>query len=385
MFKNVLEIAGQKRLSGDDLFNILEYIMLYGSISRAASRAGVSYRYAWGLLQEAEKVLDLILVDKQVGGYAGGGALLTEAGKRLLHEYKEYKHVVDRQLEHFSGRAGQERPQPVQPETETARPHGFLLLASTLEPVEAGLLDELESAFYRAKDILVRHLAAGSGKALEIARGGRVDMVLTHAPEMEEQFMAEGWGAEQLPVMTSDFVLVGPATDPANLGRAAKQPDVTEAFRQIALSRAPFVTRGDHSGTHLRETEIWEKCGITPGEEWYLFYPGVAGNLGALRFAREKKAYMLTDTASYYLSRSEGDLKIYIDSSGASGSELANTFVLTLVNPEKVASSRLGDASLFARWLRKDEGRTIIANFGRNVYEKPLFTPVIPRHKRSLG
>ncbi|MEW5785728.1 MAG: hypothetical protein AB1767_11765 [Bacillota bacterium] len=158
------------------------------------------------------------------------------------------------------------------------------------------------------------------------------------------------------------------------MGLNNRYPTVIEAFLQIALKKAPFVTRGDYSGTHLREMALWEKCGITPGEGWYLFYPGVVGNMGALRFAREKKAYMLTDTASFLLSRSEGEMKVFVKS-GLAG-ELANIFDLTLVNPEKVPSSRLKEASLFARWLRKEGGSTIIAEFGRNTYGRELFVPL---------
>jgi tungstate transport system substrate-binding protein len=377
LLKLLIEIENQKHISGNDLFCLLENIMLYGSISRAASRAGVSYRYAWGLLMEAEKALGLSLVDKQVGGYAGGGALLTGTGKSLLHEYKEFKADVDRRLDQFMSKIGPQ-PEPARLEPETTQPHDFLLMASTLEPVEAGLLDELEDAFFKEKNILVRHLAAGSGKAFDIARGGRVDMVLTHAPELEALFMAEGWGAEQIPVMASDFALAGPTADPAALGKANPPLSITEAFRQIALAKAPFVTRGDHSGTHLRETEIWEKSGITPGGDWYLFYPGVAGNLGALRYAREKIAYMLTDKASFFLSHSGGDMQLFLDNTEAFSPELANTFILTVVNPEKVPSARPDEAALFARWLQKEGGRRIVAEFGRDVYGKPLFT--LPGH-----
>lgn len=372
LFKNVLEIIGPKRLSADDLFALLENILRYGSISRAAAEAGVSYRYAWGLIQESEKVMKATLVDKYVGGYAGGGALLTAKGKRLLQEYKAYKQAIDHRLEQLMQQTFPDET-PAAKKKEVQRADNFLLLASTLEPVEAGLLDELESAYYLERGILIRHLAAGSGRALEIAKSGRVDMTFTHAPELEEQFMAEGWGACQAPIMSSDFILAGPAGDPAGLDRAGSYLSVADAFRLIADSRSPFITRGDHSGTHLRETAIWEKCGIVPGGDWYLFYPGVAGNLGALRFAREKNAYILVDRASFYLSRSEAEMKIFIGGDDPAPEELANTFVLTAVNPEKVPSVQLNEVSRFMRWLQKEEGRAIIDGFGRESYMEPLF------------
>ncbi len=372
MFKTVLEIIGPKRLSADDLFTLLENIMLYGSISRAAAEAGVSYRYAWGLIQESEKAMKATLVDKYVGGCAGGGAFLTDRGKRLLQEYKAFKQAIDHRLEQFMQQTFPDET-PAAKKKEVKRTDNFLLLASTLEPVETGILDELESAYYLERGILIRHLAAGSGRALEIAKSGRVDMTFTHAPELEEQFMAEGWGACQAPIMSSDFILAGPAGDPAGLGRAGSSLSVAEAFRLIADSRSPFITRGDHSGTHLRETAIWEQCGIVPGGHWYLFYPGVAGNLGALRFARERGAYILVDRASFYLSRSEAEMKIFIGGDEPAPEELANTFVLTAVNPKKVPSVQLNEVSRFMRWLQEEKGRAIIEGFGRESYQKPLF------------
>ncbi len=383
MFKILLEIEEEKRLSGNDLFVLLEYVMLYGSISQAAAKAGVSYRYAWGLLQEAEKAFKVTLLEKQAGGYAGGGALLTAEGKDILREYKDFKGRVDRELADFLRRTGNIQSIPdAAPEEEGEK--NFLLLASTMEPVETGLLDALETAFYNERGLFVRHLAAGSGRALEIARGGRVDMVLTHAPELEREFMEEGWGAYQYPVMTNDFALVGPLSDPAGIAAVKGRIHITDIFRRIAGARAPFVTRGDHSGTHLRELEIWEKAGTAPAGDWYKLYPGVAGNLGALGFARGKGAYMLTDMASYRLSRGEGDYRVFLDTSPVPCPELENTFVLTLVNPEKVPSSRLKDASLFARWLLKEKGRKIIADFGRGPYEKPLFA-LLDKENSSRG
>jgi tungstate transport system substrate-binding protein len=378
LYRLILEMEGQKRFSGNDLFLILENIVQYGSISKAASMAEVSYRYAWGLLQEAEKALDIVLLDKQVGGYAGGGTLLTPGGKKLLQEYKDFKAKAQKQLDEFMQKTGQVQERAAR-ELVVEEEKNFLLLATTMEPVETGLLDELESAFYRYKGIYVRHLAAGSGRALEIARGGRVDMALTHAPELEAEFLREGWGAHQVPVMSNDFVVVGPREDPAGIGQAGRRK-AADLFQMIYRSGALFVSRGDHSGTHLREVAIWEKAGITPKGDGYLFYPGVSGNLGALRFAREKKAYMLTDLASYYLAHSEDVMKIYLDTGNAAcEEELRNHFVLTLVNPEKVPSARYQDASRFARWLTKGEGKKIIENFGKDVYAKPLFIPAESR------
>ncbi len=378
MFKISLTITGEKNISGDHLFVLLDYIMLYGSISRAATQVGVSYRYAWGVLQEAEKALNMLLVEKQAGGYAGGGAILTPEGKWMLKEYKNLRTNTEQNLELFLARTG--RFKDARPSVEQVPPEKpkYLLLASTMEPIETGLLDELENAFFHERGILIRHLAAGSGKALEIARGGRVDMVLTHAPALEEEFMAEGWGVYQYPVMTNDFVIAGPASDPAGIEQLSHAAPVKEVFRRIGESEAPYVSRDDHSGTHLREVELWEQAGITPGGKWYLLYPGVAGNLGALRFAREKKAYILTDRASYCIYDNRDDYRVFIENDKTEMQELKNTFVLTLINPEKVSSSRLEEAILFARWLQREKGSKIIENFGRKTYRRPLFKVLRP-------
>ncbi|MGI5882433.1 MAG: substrate-binding domain-containing protein, partial [Dethiobacteria bacterium] len=195
-FKIILQLEGKRSLSGNDLFNLLENIMVSGSISGAAARMGASYRYCWGLLREAEKTLGLALVDKQVGGVAGGGTTLTFQGKELLAQYKAFKQKADSQLKHFQARAGKNAEV-----TGTQPPTRHLLLASTMEAVETGLMDLLEEAFLHTSGILVRHISAGSGRALQIAREGRVDMVLTHAPELEKAFMDEGWGIEMFPIM----------------------------------------------------------------------------------------------------------------------------------------------------------------------------------------
>ncbi len=374
MFKLSIELDAQKKLSGEHLFSLLEYIMLYGSITRAATQTGVSYRYAWGLLNEAEKIMKLPLVKKQVGGYAGGGASITEEGKSILREYKFLKTNIEKNLETFLKDIGHADSILKDNETDNTLNHNYLLIASTIEPVETGLLDELENTFFQERGIFIRHLSAGSGKALDIARAGRVDMVLTHAPKLEKEFMEEGWGVEQYPIMNNDFMIIGPRSNPANIENGA---NLKEIFRQIAAAKANFISRGDNSGTHLKEMELWEKSGLIPRGHWYHLYPGVAGNLGAIRYAREKNAYSITDAASYTLSRNDDFFGIYLQNNNKQITEdLKNTFVLTLVNPEKVPSSKMEEALKFARWLQKEKGRKIIGKFGHKTYKKALFTPV---------
>lgn len=378
-FKMLLELEGEKRISGNDLFGLLDNIRRYGSISRAASELGVSYRYAWGLIGTAEKSLGLELINRQVGGYAGGGATLSKEGGELLNEYKAFKQEVDTQLKHFINRTvpGKQPFPPGDMDSDVLERH--LLLASTMEPVETGLLDVLEGAFFQETGVLIRHISLGSGRALELARTGRVDMVLTHAPEMEDKFMAEGWGKLRFPIMANDFVLVGPLSDPAGLKTLQGAGGVKEAFRQIASSQAFFISRGDHSGTHLKELQIWEAAEIAPGGEWYIVSSGIVGNMGILRLAPEKQAYTLVDRATFLLSRSKNN-KMAIFSGTEEGSaypgELENVFSLILVSPQRIPSVNYQDALRFAQWLRGEAARKIVSGFGRESFGRPLFSRI---------
>ena len=371
-FKVILEIEGEKRISGNNLFNLLDRIMVTGSISSAASSLGFSYRYAWGLIKEAEKAMGLQLVEKQAGGVAGGGTSLTREGRDLLVQYKSFREEIERQLQSLRVSSGERKGKiPVEAEG-VSQPGGHLLLASTMEPIEAGLLDLLEESFYRTRNILVRHIALGSGRALEIAREGRVDLVLTHAPQLEEEFMREGWGSLRTPLMTNDFVLAGPSSDPAGIS-SLTSGGIWETFGHIARKKALFISRGDQSGTHLREQEIWKASGVKPEGGWYLVSPGVGGNLGIIYLAAEKGAYTLVDRASYLLAQRK-DMALYTPWIEREEEKLLhNIFVLTVINPERFSSVNYQEALQFVRWLQ-EEGKNIIGNFGKEKYGEPLFS-----------
>ncbi len=373
-FKVSIELDGEKKLSGDDLFALLDHIETSGSISQASSRLGVSYRYSWGLIQKAESALALKLVEKQAGGSAGGGTLLTREGRDLLMQYRAFRSEISNQMKRYLPASDiREKPSDLEKQSvsQNQKEH-HLILASTMEPVETGLLDVLEQAFYQHSGIHVRHISAGSGQALEIARSGRVDMVLTHAPELEDRFMQEGWGVLKVHIMSNPFVVVGPDADPAGIGDINK-PGVVKAFQRIAGKKAPFVSRGDRSGTHLREMQIWEAAGIKPEGGWYVQSTGLVGNLGILRLAQEKQAYTLADRASHIISRLTNRVFFQRNDAGDSFPELTNHFALTLVNPDRAVSVRFADALAFAQWLQGKEAREIIQNFGRVNFDTPLF------------
>ena len=150
-----------------------------------------------------------------------------------------------------------------------AQSSGFILLSSTIGPIDSGIVDLLENEFEKDTGIRVRHVGAGTGAALEIAKKGNVDLVMVHAKSLEEKFVQEGFGTERIDLMYNDFVIVGPASDPAGI-RGMKS--ATEALKRISEKGAPFITRGDKSGTHVAEMEVWQKAGIKPQGSWYITY-----------------------------------------------------------------------------------------------------------------
>lgn len=137
----------------------------------------------------------------------------------------------------------------------------FILLSTTIGPIDAGIVSVLEDRFEQETGIRVRHIGAGTTAALEIAQKGSVDLVMAHAKSVEEKFVAEGYGTDRIPLMYNDFVILGPAEDPAGI---KGMPSAAAAFKAIAAKNAPFISRGDKSGTHLAELQIWEKAGLTP-------------------------------------------------------------------------------------------------------------------------
>ena len=137
----------------------------------------------------------------------------------------------------------------------------FILLSSTIGPIDAGIVGLLENEFEKETDIRVRHVGSGTGAALDIARKGNVDLVLVHAKSLEEKFVNEGYGTERIDLMYNDFVIVGPASDPAGI-KGMKM--ATEALKKISEKKVTFISRGDKSGTHVAEMELWGKAGIKP-------------------------------------------------------------------------------------------------------------------------
>jgi tungstate transport system substrate-binding protein len=251
-----------------------------------------------------------------------------------------------------------------------------ILLASTIGPIDAGIVGALEEAFTKKTGIAVEHTGAGTGQALKMAETGKYDLVLVHAKALEEKFVADGYGTKRYALMYNDFVILGPVADPAKI-RGLK--DAAAALRAIAQEQALFVTRGDKSGTHMKELDVWKKAGIEPQGAWYQVFPeGAKGNAPTLAFANEKQAYTIMDRATYITLKTKITLQILVERDDI----LLNYMTVIPVNPAKFPQVHHADALQFIEWLQGREAQTIIRDFGKDKYGEPLFFPNSPEGKK---
>jgi tungstate transport system substrate-binding protein len=246
----------------------------------------------------------------------------------------------------------------------------FVFLSSTIGPIDSGIVDALEDQFEKETGIRVRHVGAGTGAALNIARQGNIDLVMVHAKSLEEKFIADGFGTERIPLMYNDFVIVGPAADPAAI-KGIKT--ATEALKKIMDSGSLFISRGDKSGTHVAEMELWGKAGIKPAGSWYAVYEkGAEGNVPTLKYTDQKEAYTVIDRATYISIKDQIKLSILVEGDEA----LLNYISLIPVNPVKCPKVNVKDTMKFVKWLTSPEkGQLIIRDFGKDKYGAALFFP----------
>lgn len=238
-----------------------------------------------------------------------------------------------------------------------------LLVASTTSTEDSGLFDVLLPAFMEAHpEVAVRVMAVGTGQALELGRRRDADVLLVHAPAAESVFVAGGYGAARCEVMYNDFVVAGPRSDPAGVTGLT---DAVEAFRRIASAGAGFVSRGDDSGTHLRERSIWEIAGITPSGGWYLEVG--QGMAESLRMAMERRAYTLTDRATFLSQRHALDLEVLAEGDPRLFNQYGVIPVAGAAHPRAARS--------FALWITGEEGQAIIGRHGVERFGQPLFVP----------
>ena len=244
-----------------------------------------------------------------------------------------------------------------------------VLLASTIGPIDSGIVAALEEAFRQKTGIVVRHVGAGTGATLKLAESGKFDVVMVHAKDLEEKFVADGFGVKRYDLMYNDFVLLGPADDPAKVKGEAT---INAALQKLAAAGVPFVTRGDKSGTHIKELELWQAAGIKPGGGWYkVFVQGSEGNAKTLRYADEQKAYTIMDRATYITMKNDLKLQVLVEKDEA----LLNYITMIPVNPAKFPSVKSAESMKFIEWLVSEEGQKIIRDYGKDKYGEPLFFP----------
>lgn len=256
----------------------------------------------------------------------------------------------------------------------------FILLSSTIGPIDSGIVELLENEFEKETGIRVRHVGAGTGAALDIARKGNVDLVLVHAKSLEEKFVQEGFGTERIDLMYNDFVIMGPSNDPAGI-KGMKL--ATEALKKISEKRVTFISRGDKSGTHVSEMELWGKAGIKPSGSWYVIYEkGATGNVPTLRYTDEKNAYTVIDRATVLSLKDQIKLVVLVEKDDA----LLNYMTLIPVNPQKFPKVNYEDAMVFVKWLTSPKkGQRIIRDFGKDKYGSPLFFSNSKEWRASQG
>ncbi|MDL2267453.1 substrate-binding domain-containing protein [Desulfovibrio sp. OttesenSCG-928-G15] len=269
-------------------------------------------------------------------------------------------------------------------------------MSTTTSTRDSGLLEYLLPEFKKDTGIEVMSIAKGTGAAIRDGIDGNVDVIFVHDTAREEKFVADGWGTKRYAVMHNDFVIVGPASDPAKIGG---QKDVTEALRLIAASKAPFISRGDDSGTHAKELGLWKKTGLpmkeskqmvkkggkdtevsfsVPDGDWYL---SIGQGMGKTLFmAEEKQGYALSDRGTFiqqkYGKTPPTSLEVLVE--GDKG--LFNPYGVIPVNPEKFPSVKIAEATKFAEWLVSQRGQELIARYkleGRQLF----FPDAIPDAK----
>lgn len=256
-------------------------------------------------------------------------------------------------------------------QTQTTKQQVYM--ASTIVPIDAGIVKALEDAYEQKTGVRVRHVGAGTGDALKISQTGSLDLVLVHAKALEEKFVADGHGTERIALMYNNFVIMGPADDPAKI---KGEKSATAALKKIADSKALFISRGDKSGTNVKELEVWDAAGIKPSGDWYKIYEkGSTGNAPTLLYTDEQKGYTLMDRATFITTKDKiKNIAVLVEKDEI----LINYISLIPVNKAKFPNVNADAAKAFINWMVSAEGQKIIKDFGKDKYREPLFFPNSP-------
>ncbi|NMC27021.1 MAG: solute-binding protein [Syntrophomonadaceae bacterium] len=241
-----------------------------------------------------------------------------------------------------------------------------LKLATTTSTQDSGLLGVLEPEFEKESGYDLQIIAVGSGAAMEMGAKGDVDVLLVHSRAAEDKFVADGYGVNRKDVMHNDFIIIGPASDPAKIKGLT---DSVAAFKKIAEAKATFVSRGDKSGTNTKELDIWKKAEITPTGDWY---KNVGMGMGdTFRVTNELKGYTLIDRATFLALKANYQLEIMVEGD----KPLLNPYGVIAVNKAKFPNVDMDGANLFINWITSEKIQKLISEFGKDKYGGSLFFP----------
>lgn len=266
-------------------------------------------------------------------------------------------------------RAGNQAPQKENIDTEK------VILATTTSTVDSGLLDVLKPQFEQETGYSLYIVSVGSGQAIAMAEKGEADALLVHSPKDEQRIEDAGVAVNRKLVMHNDFLLIGPPNDPAKIKGMA----VIDAFKAISSSKALFVSRGDESGTHKKETAIWAQTGIKPAGTWYQETGTGMGQ--TINVAAEKGGYTLADRATYLAQKKNNDLQIMIEGDKA----LLNIYHVMQVNPARFEKVNADGAKAFVDFMDAQSTQETIKNFGADKYDQSLFIPDAGKQEEELG
>jgi len=253
-----------------------------------------------------------------------------------------------------------------------------LILATTTSTQDSGLLDVLVPLFEAESGYTVQTVAVGSGQAMEMGQQGNADVLLVHSPSAEKTFMSDGWGKDRALVMHNDFIIVGPAQDPARI----KGLSATDAFKAIAAAEATFIARADKSGTSTKELGIWKKAEIDPATAIPAWYIETGQGMGpSLTIASEKAGYTLTDRATFLANKANLQLEILVEGDNS----LLNVYHVISVNPEKWPKVNYEGALTFLKFMTQASTQEQIGKFGVEKYGQQLFIPDADKTEADLG
>jgi tungstate transport system substrate-binding protein len=243
----------------------------------------------------------------------------------------------------------------------------FITVASTTSTEQSGLFKHMLPIFEKKTGIQVRVVALGTGQALDMGKRGDADVVFVHAKPLEEKFLAEGFGVQRFEVMYNDFILVGPKSDPAKIGGTK---DIVAALQKIKAAQAPFASRGDKSGTHFAELQLWKAAGIDIEKDKGAWYKSIGQGMGAaLNTAGASNAYVLSDRGTWIHYKNKGDLAILVEGD----KRMFNQYGVILVNPDKHPNVKKELGQAFIDYLISPQGQKDIANY--KINGEQLFYP----------